>query len=206
MTVLAVDAGRTTCRAAVFTAGGRGATVALDSGATLTDPGGPARLAALVETCARALDDPSLRSTESLVVGAAGALSRPHAAAALADALLTTSVGAGEIVVTSDVVVAHAGALDSAPGVVVVAGTGAVAFAVDGSGRAITVDGGGYLVGDAGSGFAVGRAGLSAAQRHRDGRAGGSAGLAAAAEREFGPLDGLAGRLHAGPDPARTVA
>ncbi|MGH8823598.1 MAG: BadF/BadG/BcrA/BcrD ATPase family protein, partial [Jiangellaceae bacterium] len=168
--VLAVDAGRTTCRAAVFTAAGRGATVALDSGATLADQGGPQRLAALIGTCVRVLDDPSPAGPDSVVVGAAGALARPDAAAELAAALARAFVGSDEIVVTGDVVIAHSGALDGAPGVVVVAGTGAVAFAVDARGRPAVVGGDGYLVGDAGSGFAVGRAGLAAALRHHDGR------------------------------------
>jgi glucosamine kinase len=206
VTVLAVDAGRTTCRVGVFSRAGRGAAVSLDSGATLADSEGPARLAMLIETSVRALDDPAARAPESVVVGAAGALSRSDAAAALADAVAPMFAGATEIVVTSDVVAAHSGALDGAAGVVVAVGTGAVAFAVDAGGRTTLVDGAGYLVGDAGSGFAVGRAGLSAALRHHDGRTGGSAALAAAARREFGPLADLVGGLHARPDPARAVA
>lgn len=82
---------------------------------------------------------------------------------------VATVLGAARVLVSEDMVTAHAGALPGGHGVVMAAGTGAVCLAVSGGGYR-KVDGGGYLLGDAGSGFAIGRAGLAAVQRHRDGR------------------------------------
>lgn len=206
MTVLAVDAGRTTFRAAVFSNGARGVSVRLDNGATLADDGGVPRLVGLLDTALRALGDQAVKDLEDVVVAAAGAYFRPDLAEALADALAKGGYVARDVVVTTDIVAAHAGALDSQPGVVVAAGTGAVAFAVNGSGDTALVDGTGYLIGDAGSGFTVGRAGLAAAMRHHDGRRGGSELLARLAVEQYGPLFELPGRLHGDVAPARAVA
>jgi N-acetylglucosamine kinase-like BadF-type ATPase len=203
--IVAVDAGRTNCRAAVFTAaaGGQpapGAPVALASAATIVDPDGPARVAATIRRAVARLGGPL--PDARLAVAAAGALWRP-AATALAERLAAAHA---EVAVTSDVVAAHAGAFGGGPGVVLAVGTGAVALAVGEDRGPALVDGRGYLVGDAGGGFAIGRAGLVAALRHGDGRAGGSATLAAAAQARFGPLDELPYRLHAEADAPRQVA
>lgn len=203
-TVLAVDTGRTRCRAALITvtAGGGlvpGARVNRPSGATIVDPDGPALVAATIREALADLDGGTARA---VAVAAAGALSRP-AAAALAGRLAASYP---EVAVTSDVVAAHAAAFGGNPGVVLAVGTGAVAFAVRADGGAAVVDGRGYLLGDAGSGFAIGRAGLVAALRHGDGRAGGSVALADAAVSRFGPLDQLPYLLHAAPDAARQIA
>jgi glucosamine kinase len=204
MMVLAIDVGRTALRAAVFTDGARGPSVQLDSGATLSDPDGARRVVRAVETALRALGNDAAPALDTMVVAAAGAITRPDHVEAAADALVVHV--RQDVVVTTDVVAAHAGALAGRPGVVIAAGTGAVAFAIDGQGGAKLVDGAGYLVGDAGSGFTVGRAGLAAALRHHDGRPGGSHRLASAAEEQFGPLDDLAGKLHGSTSPARNVA
>lgn len=205
MRILAIDVGRTTFRAAVFTGGVRRASVRLDSGATLADPDGVPRLVHLLESARRALGDDIVAGLDSVVLAAAGALYRPAQAAALAQRL-AGDAHAGEVVVTTDIVAAHAGALNGRPGVVVAAGTGAVAFAVDSSGATTVVDGAGYLIGDAGSGFAVGRAGLAAAMRHHDGRLHGSARLAELTAERFGDLAELPGTLHGDDHPARAVA
>ncbi|HEX6335404.1 MAG TPA: BadF/BadG/BcrA/BcrD ATPase family protein [Jiangellaceae bacterium] len=206
MTVLAVDVGRTSFRAAVFGDGARRASVQLDGGATLADDDGVPRLLHLLETAIRALGDEAIGELEHVVVAAAGAIFRPALAETLADALAEGGYAARAVVVTTDIVAAHSGALDGRSGVVLSAGTGAVAFGVSGSGKTTLVDGGGYLIGDAGSGFAVGRAGLAAAMRHHDGRRGGSEHLARLAVDQYGPLAELPGRLHSDPAPARSVA
>lgn len=60
---------------------------------------------------------------------------------------------AKQFVVMHDAPIAHAGALGGEPGVVVVAGTGSVAYAVARDGRTRTTGGWGYLFGDEGSAF-----------------------------------------------------
>lgn len=206
MTVLAADVGRTSFRAAIFGDGARRASVRLDSGATLADDDGVPRLLRLLETAMRAFGDAALGDLEHVVVAAAGALFRPTQAESFVDALAKGGYAGREVVVTTDIVAAHSGALDGQSGVVLAAGTGAVAFGVSGSGEPTLVDGAGYLIGDAGSGFAVGRAGLAAAIRHHDGRRGGSERLARLAIDRYGPLAELPGRLHSDPAPARAVA
>jgi N-acetylglucosamine kinase-like BadF-type ATPase len=198
-----VDAGRTSCRAAAVTttAGGQlvlGDRVALPSRANVADPRGPAEVAATIEQAVAGLAG----SGSILVVAAAGALSRP-AATALAERLAGSFA---EVVVTSDVVAAHAAAFGGGSGVVLAVGTGAVALAVRADGRHTLVDGRGYLLGDAGGGFSIGRAGLVAALRHGDGRTGGSAALASAAVTRFGPLDQLPYVLQGAADAPRQIA
>ncbi|QSB16496.1 hypothetical protein JQS43_09570 [Natronosporangium hydrolyticum] len=207
MPVLAVDAGRTHCRAAYFPtpdACDPESVVTVASEGTLADPAGASRVAARVVTALATLGRWPHETPSTLVVAAAGCLSRPAAAAGLAEqlagALATPSrwgLGAGtdrlvvaDIVVTSDVVAAHASAFAGAAGVVLAVGTGAVALAVAENGEHTVVDGAGYLFGDAGGGFWIGRSGLAAALRHGEGRAGGSAALAEAATASFAPPGG----------------
>jgi len=206
MKILAIDVGRTAVRAVIFADATRGPSVQLDSGATLADPDGPRRVVASVETVLRAFGKDATTGLSHVVVAAAGAFARPDHAGALAGELVARHVASAEVVVTTDVVAAHAGALAGQAGVVLAAGTGAVACAIDARGTMTLVDGAGYLIGDAGSGYAVGRAGLDAAIRHHDGRPGASAGLAPLAEEQFGPLGQLAGRLQGMPGHARAVA
>lgn len=52
-----------------------------------------------------------------------------------------------------DAPAAHAGAFGGAPGVVVIAGTGSVAYGVNARGANVTIGGWGYLFGDEGGGF-----------------------------------------------------
>lgn len=56
-----------------------------------------------------------------------------------------------------DAPIAHAGAFRGGPGVVVIAGTGSVAYALAGDGRTRTSGGWGYLFGDEGSAFWIAR-------------------------------------------------
>ncbi|WP_299519039.1 N-acetylmuramic acid 6-phosphate etherase [uncultured Serinicoccus sp.] len=130
-----------------------------------------------------------------------------HAASARRDDLAATLLDevADTVVLTGDVTTTYAGAVGDRPGVVVAAGTGAVALAADGAGRTAVRDGWGFLLGDDGSGYAVGRAGLRAALEHRDGR-GGSAALEQAATRRFGDLTGLPSAVHSAEHPSRFVA
>jgi len=67
-----------------------------------------------------------------------------------------------------DAPVAHAGALGGKPGIIVIAGTGSVAYGVDERGQAITVGGWGYVFGDEGSAFWIAREALSGIMRDRD--------------------------------------
>ena len=93
--------------------------------------------------------------------------------------------GPKRVAVTSDAVIAHAGALDGKPGVVLIAGTGVVALAIGADGALRTADGWGPWLGDEGGGAWIGAAGLRAALRAHDGR-GPSTTLLDAARARFG--------------------
>jgi len=71
--------------------------------------------------------------------------------------------------IDNDAVIARAGALGGRPGVIVIAGTGSVAFGEDPSGRQARAGGWGYIFGDEGSGFALGCGAVRAALHGRDG-------------------------------------
>jgi N-acetylmuramic acid 6-phosphate etherase len=172
--ILAVDLGKTSCRAA---AGGRRAEGAGAPG--LAVPGGVRAAEAAILAIAR-----EFAPVDEVIVGAPGALAAPDAARALGDALLA-SLRAERVAVTSDAVIAHAGALNGEPGVVLVVGTGVVALAIGADGALRTADGWGPWLGDEGGGAWIGAAGLRAALRAHDGR-GPSTTLLDAARARFG--------------------
>src|SRR6201987_2753855 len=151
--ILAVDLGKTSCRAA---AAGRRAEGTGAPG--LAAPGGVRAAQAASPAGPRALG-----AVDEVFVGAAGALAAPDAARALGDALLA-SLRAERVAVTSDAVIAHAGALDGKPGVVLIAGTGVVALAISADGALRTADGWGPWLGGGGGG-AWGGGGLTRAGR-----------------------------------------
>ena len=202
--ILAADVGRTTCRLARFDDGARSRAASSPCGWGLADRGGAHAIAAIIGRTAEALLDDGARPT-TIGVGAAGAVHDRAAVRELGVALQRRFPDA-EVIVSSDVVTAHVGALMGEPGVLTIAGTGAVALTVTRSGEARLTDGAGWLLGDAGGGLQVGRAGLAAAVRWHDGRPDGSELLATAAQDRFGPLEHLAERVHGDAQPARLLA
>jgi N-acetylmuramic acid 6-phosphate etherase len=175
LVILCVDVGKTWCRAAV---GGRRVTGAGAPG--LAAPGGVRAAEAAILAVAS-----QFAPVAEVIVGAAGALKAPDEARLLGEALLG-SLRAERVAVTSDAVIAHAGALDGNPGIVLIAGTGVVAIGIDATGALRTTDGWGPWLGDEGGGAWIGAAGLRAAVRALDGR-GPSTALTEAASARFGP-------------------
>ncbi|MEW2461274.1 N-acetylglucosamine kinase [Microbacterium sp. NPDC059771] len=123
---------------------------------------------------------------DAIGVGAAGAWFAPDAAVELAG-LLAARTGA-RVAVASDVVTAHAGALDGGAGVLLIAGTGAAALGIDADGARL-IDGWGPELGDLGSGSWLGREALRAVLRAADGLAGPTALTAAVAGPVGAPSD-----------------
>jgi N-acetylglucosamine kinase-like BadF-type ATPase len=74
------------------------------------------------------------------------------------------------VVVTNDALVALVAGAGLGPGIVVIAGTGSIAYGHDGHGRAARAGGWGYILGDEGSGYWIGRLALRAVVREADGR------------------------------------
>ena len=134
-TLVAVDGGRSRCRAAVIGVDGRPGPVA--EGPGLPPQSGPGAVEGIVEAVAATVTSAvvaaaaarhEVRPVEMVSAALAGLLNSRDSAPAVA-ARLQQRLGAERVALCGDVVAAHAGALpDPDGGVVVVAGTGAVAF------------------------------------------------------------------------------
>ncbi|MCK2034133.1 BadF/BadG/BcrA/BcrD ATPase family protein [Microbacterium sp. KSW4-4] len=194
-TIATVDLGKSRCRLVVHGAMARERS-GLGAPGLAAAGGVEAALTAILPL----LDD--VERIDTLGVGAAGAWFAPEAAAELA-AALAARTGA-RVAVASDVVTAHAGALDGAAGVLLIAGTGAVALGVDPSGARL-VDGWGPELGDFGSGSWLGREALRAVLRAHDGLAAPTA-LTAALAAPVGPPSAVQAWLAADGALARRLA
>ncbi|MEU2930353.1 BadF/BadG/BcrA/BcrD ATPase family protein [Streptomyces sp. NPDC007251] len=205
--VVAVDLGKTGCRAALFNGGdGPARRIQEVPGAPglAAENGVAAARTAVLAAVLPLLERETAPRPAAVCVGAAGAAAAPEAARALAG-LLLEDLPTDEVAVTSDAVTAHAGALGGRPGVVLAIGTGSVAVGIGDDGSHARVDGWGPWLGDEGSGAWIGAAGLRAALRAHDGRGPDTALLAAAAER-FGDPDRMPVALGRDGNPARTAA
>jgi N-acetylglucosamine kinase-like BadF-type ATPase len=133
--LVAVDGGRSRCRAAVIGADGRPGPVAAGPG--LPPVAGPQAVEGIAEALAATVTSAVVAAAAArhevshidvVSIGLAGLLGTRDVAPAVA-ARLHDRLGASRITLVGDVVAAHAGALpDPDGGVVLVAGTGAVAF------------------------------------------------------------------------------
>jgi len=88
-------------------------------------------------------------------------------------AALDEMFGAGKALVVNDARIALAGAVAGpvdGPGIVLIAGTGAIAFGRGRDGAEARAGGWGSIIGDEGSGYAIARRGLAAVVRSLDGR------------------------------------
>lgn len=205
MSVVTFDVGKTGCRGALWRDGDRVAEAEGPGPSGLADDGGgQAAVRAMAAVWEELAGGAPGHTPEVVVAGLAGLLSAPDRADEVRAGLAAGLPGA-RVVVTSDAVTSHAGALSGRPGVVLAAGTGVSAVGLGADGVLHLVDGWGYLLGDAGSGYAVGRAGIDAALREHDGR-GGSAALLARLRERWGDPRGLPRLVHGADNPARLVA
>jgi N-acetylglucosamine kinase-like BadF-type ATPase len=168
MHVLGIDAGgtKTVCQ------------LADERGAVIAEArGGGANLRAAgqfeVERVLRALIDDVLARRnlrpEAICIGIAGA-DREDDADRVRSLIRKLGFDVPTVVVNDALVALVAGVGEQAAGVVIVAGTGSIAFGRDSAGRAARAGGWGYLLGDEGGGFWIGRAALSAVVRQFDQR------------------------------------
>ncbi|WP_169316057.1 N-acetylmuramic acid 6-phosphate etherase [Serinicoccus profundi] len=200
-TMLAMDLGKTGARVR-WRRGEQAEEVEVAGAVGLSGRDGVAQVVEALRTARRALGQGTDRP-DVLAVGLVGYRAAAPLVGPLAGALVEEV--ADVVLLTGDLTTTYVGALGTRPGVVVAAGTGAVALGLDGTGRSVVHDGWGYLLGDDGSGYAIGRAGLRAALEYRDGR-GGSCALERAARARFGDLAGLPSTIQSAEHPARLVA
>jgi len=159
-----VDAGGTTTQA-VVSENGAPAGSAEGPGANATTLGVDDAADAIVGVLRKALEH---RKPAAIVVGAAGA-GRAGVAGAL-EALIGSAFANCRVAAGDDAAIALRAAIPAGPGIVLIAGTGSIAYAENGERRA-RVGGLGYLAGDEGSAYALGMAAVRLYGRVLDGRA-----------------------------------
>ena len=74
------------------------------------------------------------------------------------------------ILIVNDALIALQAGVENAAGIVIVSGTGSIAYGRNADGEASRAGGWGYVLGDEGSGYWIGRLALRAVVRHADGR------------------------------------
>lgn len=200
MTLVAgVDLGGTGCRVAVADGG------YIPSDGRLDLPSCPITPEGMAHHITTALTQLSSFGTpEVLCIGTTGypeILTEPE----LLAARLFDTTGLNGLILASDCLTMHVGALGGVAGTVVAAGTGVVTLGTDFDQNWHRVDGWGYLLGDDGSGAWIGRHGLSAALRAYDGR-GGSQTLLNLLLENYESIDDAIYRIYDTGTPGRQVA
>jgi N-acetylglucosamine kinase-like BadF-type ATPase len=167
MHVLGIDAGGT--KTVCLLADERGHVIAESrgGGANLQASGELEVEKVLYRVMEEALGDSDIRPA-AICLGIAG-VDREADANAVRGIMRRIGFKTRTLVVNDALIALVAGAGDR-PGVVVVAGTGSIAYGRDASARAARAGGWGYLLGDEGGGFWIGRAALAAVVRQFDGR------------------------------------
>lgn len=122
----------------------------------------------IADVVRRALSTAGKLKGDVLVVGAAGAGRQPEQEE-LRNALRSEGV-AENVLVTTDIEIALAGAFGDGVGIVITGGTGSIAVGRDSGGALHRAGGYGWQMGDEGSGYGIGRAALGAVSRAIDGR------------------------------------
>jgi N-acetylglucosamine kinase-like BadF-type ATPase len=83
--------------------------------------------------------------------------------------LLKQLIDSGHLMVTHDATIALAGATSGEPGIIVIGGTGSIAFGQNGRGETVRAGGWGYIFGDEGGAFDIARQAVRAALRDHEG-------------------------------------
>lgn len=200
---LAVDLGKTTCRLRLSDAHGIIAEHRGPGAPGLADHDGPALSAAAIRVPFERFTAAQLHGLAGMGIGAAGV----EAARSSVDTLVRAVRGftGVPVAVINDALAAHAGAFAGGPGVILIVGTGAIAYSVAADGHTEQIDGWGPWLGDEGSGRWIGQEGLSAALRASDGRGAGTA-LLERAHTLVGDLAAMPAWVAAEGNPARRLA
>jgi N-acetylglucosamine kinase-like BadF-type ATPase len=108
------------------------------------------------------------RDVEAVCLGMVGA--EREAEGALARAILRRIFASSRAVVVSDALVALVAGVGEAPGVVIICGTGSIAYGRNARDQSARAGGWGHVLGDEGSGYWIARQALHAVARADDGR------------------------------------
>jgi len=164
MIAIGVDAGGTSTVAAL-SRNGSFVREARGPAANATTAGIDDAARAILRTIRSAADG---TEADAIYIAAAGA-GRPRIAEGL-QSLVQSAFARARVLVVDDTAAALRSAIPSGPGVVLIAGTGSVAYAENGDLR-VRTGGAGYLLGDEGSAYAIGLGAVKLYTRVLDGRA-----------------------------------
>jgi glucosamine kinase len=118
---------------------------------------------AIGQACAAAHVAPS--EISRTCIGVAGA-ARPQVREVLGRVL--AEIVSGEMEISADMVIALEAAFAGVPGVIVIAGTGSIAYGANGEAQTARAGGWGFAISDEGSGHWIGRAAIGAVLRAHD--------------------------------------
>jgi len=165
--VLGIDVGGTSTVAVVGDEDGRIIAQTRGPGANLQAAGE----AGLERALRRVIDEVLAQvggAPSAVCLGIAG-VDRPEDAAVVRGIMGRLSFKA-RLLIVNDALIALRAAVPEGPGIVIVAGTGSIAYGCDRHGRAARAGGWGHVLGDEGSGYWMGRLALRAIVREADGR------------------------------------
>ena len=168
--IIGVDGGGS--KTSVIVATGRGEEIATSEGAgSAVTPGNAARSADAIAAAVRdalATADRVDEAPRMIYVGVAG-VGRHEEKRALQEELDAREL-AEEVIVDSDVSIAMTDAFGTGPGVILIAGTGSIAYGRSPSGALARCGGWGLAIGDEGGGAWIGRRALGIVAASSDGR------------------------------------
>lgn len=204
MHVLGIDAGGSKTVAWLADADGRVVGEGRGGGANLHSAGELATEKALYEVMHAALGDDDTMPA-AVCVGMAG-MDRPDDEA-IVRGILRRLGCRGQIVAVNDAHIALVAGAGDEPGVVVIAGTGSIAYGIGPAHTAARAGGWGEVYGDEGSAFWVGAKALAAVVRAAD-RRGPATALSALVLRhaDTDRIDGLVRQVHTRPDRRQMIA
>lgn len=167
--VIGIDGGQSTTRALIADTEGNLLGLGVGGPANhIHEPGGPERLRqSLREAVSGALQSASLPADTRF----AAALCGMTGGGTLVEEICCQELPVEKVVVMHDTSTALYCITQGAPGAVVIAGTGSVAYGMNQLGETASVGGWGYLMGDEGSAYWIAVQALNACTRAEDGRA-----------------------------------
>jgi len=165
--VLGIDAGGTKTVCQLANEHGEVLAEARRGGANLQASGELEVEKVLHEVMEEAIGDHDVRPA-AICLGIAG-VDRPDDAAVM-QAIMRRIGHKAKVLVVNDALIALEAGAPNAPGVVIIAGTGSIAYGRNDRNQSARAGGWGYMLGDEGSGYWIGRAALRAVLREADRR------------------------------------
>ena len=167
--VAAVDGGASRTRCAIFARDGEQLSYSEAGGSNYYGANFEQTSHALTAAVTEALNHAGVSAADAACVTAGMASVSPDGEGAAELDPVLERLGFGQRTIVGDLNIAHVGALDRRPGVLVIAGTGSSCLGIAADGKRLKIGGWGPTYGDEGSGYWVGRMALNAAAKAYDG-------------------------------------